>query len=85
LLYSTVEHRANWIAVFRAGAFGDSTPLRIYAYRAEHPRAVERSAQRPEQRSGGLPRLRRRRVGELATKLRRLLRAEWALLRARGR
>ena len=85
LLYSTVEHRANWIAVFRAGAFGDGTPLRIYAYRAEHPRAVERPAQRPQPRADGLPRLRRRRVGELATKLRRLLRAEWALLRARGR
>ncbi len=85
LLYSTVEHRANWIAVFRAGAFGDGTPLRVYAYRAEHPRAVERSAQLRQQRSDGLPRLRRRRVGELATKLRRLLRAEWAILRARGR
>jgi hypothetical protein len=85
LLYSTVEHRANWIAVFRAGSFGDGTPLRVYAYRAEHPRAVEPSAGHPEQRSGDLPRLRQRRVGEFATKLRRLLRAEWALLRARRR
>jgi len=85
LLYSTSEHRERWLAIFRAGAFGDETPLRVYAFRAEHPRAVERAADPTPASNPSLPRLRRRRVGALTTKLRRLVRAEWALFRTRGR
>ena len=88
LLYSTTEHAAEWLAVFRAGAFGDDGPLRVYAFRAERPRAVEPTSEREApQPSRFRPALapRRRRIGPLTTKLRRLMRAEWALFRARGR
>ena len=88
LLYSTSEHPAQWLAVFRAGAFGDDGSLRVYAFRAERPRAIEPAAlpaALPPSRLRPAPAPRRRRIGPLATKLRRLLRAEWGLFRTRGR
>ena len=86
LLYSTSEHREQWLSVFRAGCFGEDLPLRVYVLRREPPLA-EATGQRPA--SLTLParglRLRRARTGTLVTKLRRLLRAEWLLFRGHGR
>ncbi|HEX2702335.1 MAG TPA: glycosyltransferase [Solirubrobacteraceae bacterium] len=102
LLYSTTEHRDGWLAVFRAGCFGDEVPLRVYVFRrAAGPPADSRAAVTPTSASpdgvAGTTRpapavadaraikLRRHRLGTVATKLRRLIRAEWLLFRARGR
>ncbi|HUB76667.1 MAG TPA: glycosyltransferase [Solirubrobacteraceae bacterium] len=88
LLYSASEHRDNWLAVFRAGCFGEDPARRVYTYRRDVPLEADRPPAAVAARSASeAPRLavRRRRIGSLATKLRRLLRAEWALLRGRGR
>jgi hypothetical protein len=100
LLYTTSEHRDGWLAVFRAGCFGDDVPLRVYVLRRPTPRlrASRAAVAKPTPPSPvGSVRpapsfaserpvaIRRRRVGTLATKLRRLIRAEWLLFRARGR
>jgi hypothetical protein len=88
LLYSTTEYAPEWLAVFADAAFGDEGSLRVYAFRSDRPRPIE-AAPAP---GGAAPKRlnpplapRRRRVGPLVTKLRRLLRAEWALFRSRGR
>jgi hypothetical protein len=89
LLYSTVEHRDAWLALFAASAFGDGGPLRIYAFRRTDPPPAEgwiASATQPPPSPFQPPmRIRRRRLGTLVTKLRRLIRAEWLLFRTRGR
>jgi hypothetical protein len=89
LLYSTVEHRDDWVALFAASAFGDDGPLRIYAFRRTDPPPAEGwiASSTPAPPSPFQPPLRipRRRLGVLVTKLRRLIRAEWLLFRARGR
>jgi hypothetical protein len=92
LLYSTVEHRDGWLAVFRAACFGEAPALRVYVFRrvagsAPAPDAAL-SAGRPA--SGSNPftsavRVRRRGIGTLVTKLRRLVIAEWRLRRGSGR
>lgn len=88
LLYSTSEHREQWLAVFRAGCFGEQQPLRVYVFRRTPPLALPAApeaigrppAARPSRRP---PRLRRHRIGSLVTKARRLIRAEWQLARHR--
>jgi hypothetical protein len=103
LLYSTTEHRDGWLAVFRAGCFGDDVPLRVYVFRREAPQSqaasrviaepasaspvavIRTSRPAPPLANVAAIRVRRRRVGTLATKLRRLISAEWQLFRARGR
>jgi hypothetical protein len=89
LLYSTVQHRDDWLALFAASAFGDDGPLRIYAFRRTDPPPAEgwiASATQPPPSPFQPPlRIPRRRLGSLVTKLRRLVRAEWLLFRARGR
>jgi hypothetical protein len=89
LLYSTVEHRDDWLALFAASAFGDDGPFRIYAFRRTDPTPAERwiaSATQPPPSPFKPPlRIPRRRLGSLVTKLRRLVRAEWLLFRTRGR
>jgi hypothetical protein len=86
LLYSTAEHRERWLAVFRAACFGDDPALRVYIYAREQPAAgaalTSPAVSRPHN-----PRVNvaGRRLGALITKLRRLAKAEWALLRGRGR
>lgn len=87
LLYSTSEHREQWLGVFRAACFGDDPAYRLYVYervsplptRALEPRASAAGPANPA------PAARGRRIGALATKLRRLVVAEWELLRGRGR
>jgi hypothetical protein len=100
LLYSTAEHREQWLAVFRAGCFGDDPALRVYVFRRTAPRTdehphdaleasdaggsaggVEHASQNPFQPP---VRVRRRSVGTLVTKVRRLITAEWKLARNRG-
>ena len=89
LLYSTVEHRDQWLAVFRAGCFGDSQQLRLYVFERVAPGgASELPAAKLS--AGASPfapplRIRRRRIGAFATKLRRLIRAETRLTRGTGR
>lgn len=101
LLYSTIEHRSNWLAVFAAGCFGDDGQLRVYLLaRATGARSRAAEPPPPEVGPGGSPaesrrlpasryapalHLRRARLGPLVTKLRRLIRAEWLLRRGRGR
>lgn len=103
LLYSTTEHRDGWLAVFRAGCFGDDVPLRVYVFCREAPPSqaasrviaepasaspvavIRTSRPAPPLANVAAIRVRRRRVGTLATKLRRLIWAEWQLFRARGR
>jgi hypothetical protein len=85
LLYSASEHREQWLALFRAGCFGEDQPLRVYVFRRTtdaEPAAVEGSSRALAPASHRL-RLRRRRVAALTTKLRRLVRAEWRLARGR--
>jgi hypothetical protein len=90
LLYSTTEHRDQWLAVFRAGCFGEDLPLRVYVFHRDPPlppSAVAGPSSPPagdgSRPAGRAPRIRRRRVGALATKARRLIAAEWHLARSR--
>lgn len=87
LLYSTSEHRDHWLSVFRAACFGEDPAFRVYVYEREAPLALH--ALEPRRgavaRRGLAPGSRGRRLGTLATKLRRLVVAEWRLLRGRGR
>jgi len=102
LLYTTTEHRDDWIAVFRAGCFGEDPPVRVYVFQRERHHGVAtrvaaesvsapavgvvRTIRRSPPVAGPLKiKVRRRRLGSLVTKLRRLTRAEWLLFRARGR
>ena len=82
--HSTVEHRAQWLATFRAACFGEELRHRVYVLRREPPLAaaggVVLAGDEPRPRTP-----RRRRIGPLATKAQRLLRAEWHLLRGRRR
>ncbi len=83
--HTTVEHRAQWLAVFAAARFGDDQSRRVYVLRRERP--LERSgAITAAPRGAPAHRLPRRRVdGPLATKVNRLIRAEWHLgRRTRG-
>jgi hypothetical protein len=88
LLYSTSEHRGEWLAVFRAGCFGEDLPLRVYVFHRDTP--LPPLPHTPLQPPPGtprppraVPRIRRRRLGALATKTRRLIAAEWHLARSR--
>jgi hypothetical protein len=89
LLYSASEHRDDWLAVFRAGCFGEDLPLRVYVFHRDPPllpvndTPLRRPASSPRPPRPG-PRIRRRRLGALATKARRLIAAEWHLARSRG-
>ncbi len=89
LLYSTSEHREQWLAVFRAGCFGEQQPLRVYVFGRTSPLAPSPGdAAARERQADALPSRRRvsprrHRVGALVTKARRLMRAEWQLLRHR--
>jgi hypothetical protein len=90
LLYSTSEHRAQWLALFAAACFGEDQPLRVYVFRrtpALAPVSPALAARRPAPslQATRRPRVRRRRLGALATKARRLVQAEWRLARTRGR
>jgi hypothetical protein len=82
--HSTVEHRAQWLATFRAACFGEELRHRVYVLRRDPPLAAAEglvpAPDEPRPRRG-----RRRRIGPLATKAQRLLRAEWHLLRGRRR
>jgi hypothetical protein len=84
--HSTVEHRADWLATFRAACFGEELDHRVYALRRVAPlpagpgltlvgEAPSRPARPP--RAG--------RLVAIATKAHRLVRAEWHLLRGRRR
>jgi hypothetical protein len=90
LLYSTSEHRAQWLALFAAACFGEDLPLRVYVFRrtpallaASPVHAAQRPA--PSVQTAHRPRVRRRRLAALVTKARRLVQAEWRLARTRGR
>jgi hypothetical protein len=105
LLYSTSEYRSQWLAVFRAGCFGDQPALRVYVFQRVRPAAGPDGESRPTAgpagadapRVPGVPgpiraspfqpavRIRRHRLAALVTKLRRLVRVEWLLLRGRRR
>ncbi len=90
LLYSTVEHREGWLAVFRAGGFGETGGLRVYTFRRDSPRTGTPGPTPPRATASLTPyapsvHVRRARLGALVTKLRRLVRAEWLLFRTRGR
>jgi hypothetical protein len=101
LLYSTIEHRSNWLAVFAAGCFGDDGRLRVYLLQRATPAQARaagppppavapsgspaESSRLPASRYAPALHLRRARLGPLVTKFRRLIRAEWLLLRGRGR
>jgi hypothetical protein len=92
LLYSTTEHRDHWLAVFRAACFGEDLPLRVYVFHRDPPLPPLPPPAQPPSRPAGndarpkrrAPRIRRRRLGALATKARRLIVAEWHLARGRG-
>jgi hypothetical protein len=90
LLYSTAEHRAQWLALFAAACFGEDLPLRAYVFRRT-PALLAASPVHPAQRpapslqTARRPRVRRRRLAALVTKARRLVQAEWRLARTRGR
>lgn len=88
LLYSTSEHREQWLALFRAACFGEQPALRLYVYERTAPATgppVQWAS--PAGRSPFQPAVRipRSRIGTVATKLRRLVRAEWRLARGSGR
>jgi len=86
LLYSTSEEREHWLDLFRAGCFGDDPALRVYVYERASPLAVVALERPPAPRGRGpAVAVRRRPIGALVTKLRRLVSAEWRLLRGRGR
>lgn len=89
--YSALEHRDQWLAVFRAACFGDDPQLRLYVFQRTNPLA-------PSERRGGSVtaadaadarrrsvRVRRRKIGALATKARRLVWAELELRRCGNR
>jgi hypothetical protein len=94
LLYSTSEYREQWLAVFRAGCFGDDLPLRVYVFRrAEAQRraptgdssqpVIDSRDATPASPPGPAIHVPHRRFATLATKARRLIQAEWRLARAR--
>lgn len=90
--YSTSEHRREWLATMRAACFDGPARLRVYVLRRDEPleRAEQRwrvadrgdGARRPEP-PRWQPTVSRSRVGPLATKAMRLLRAERYLWQAR--
>ena len=94
LLYSTSQYREQWLAVFRAGCFGDDLPLRVYVFhRADAQRrapaedsrqeVIDSHGPAPASPAGPAIRVPRRRFATLVTKARRLIQAEWRLARTR--